>query len=42
MLGIANARLQDLITTWGNIICLQNHNMQKMNLSSSIGEKMQW
>jgi hypothetical protein len=40
MMGGANANLQNLIITWANFIYLYNHNMQKLNVSSSIWEKI--
>ncbi len=40
MMGGANASLQNLIITWANFIYLYNHNMQNMNVYSSIGEKI--
>jgi len=37
-----SARLQNQITTCGNITCLLNHNMQRMSNSFTMGEKTQW
>jgi hypothetical protein len=40
-LGV-NARLQNQITTWGNITCLLNHITQRMSGFSIVGEMTQW
>jgi hypothetical protein len=37
-----NVRLQNQIITRGSIKCLLNHSMQRMNSSSTMGEKIQW
>jgi len=42
MLGGASARLQNQIAAWGNITCLLNHNMQKMNNFFVVKQKTQW